>query len=306
MELQTHEKHIKYPKIHRLGKDETEGIFKEGKLLIEEKIDGANTSIWVSNGELKFGSRNNLVPDFRGLKTYALKHQGILNIFKDFPNYRLFGEWLIKHIISYNNLSYNHFYLYDIYDNDKNEYIDPKIVKDIADKYNIKRPHTFAIINVDGTIDEKDIINEINNNHVGKSILGERGEGVVIKNFGFRNKFGDFSYAKIVTQEFKEDNAVWFGGNNKHSEFYWETYVMNEYINETRVRKIIQKQESIENRKMDIKDTPKIAGIVFHDMIEEECWTFVKKNMKIDFRKLQQLCNKKSIMIFKEILDYNN
>ena len=36
----------KYRKIHRLGAEENEGILV-GKVMIQEKIDGANTSIWL-------------------------------------------------------------------------------------------------------------------------------------------------------------------------------------------------------------------------------------------------------------------
>ena len=42
----------KYPKIHRLGKEETEGIL-DGVCYIEEKLDGANASIWIDKrGEI--------------------------------------------------------------------------------------------------------------------------------------------------------------------------------------------------------------------------------------------------------------
>jgi len=50
---------LKYPKIHRLGKSETEGIL-DGQCYIQEKIDGANTSIWMDeDGTIHCGSRNN-------------------------------------------------------------------------------------------------------------------------------------------------------------------------------------------------------------------------------------------------------
>lgn len=40
-----------YPKIHRLGKEETDGMLdaleKDDIIVVQEKIDGANTSIWL-------------------------------------------------------------------------------------------------------------------------------------------------------------------------------------------------------------------------------------------------------------------
>lgn len=68
---------IKYPKIHRLGSDENEGILF-GKCFVQEKIDGANTSIWVEGGEIKCGSRNNeLSGGFNGFKEVSreARHQ---------------------------------------------------------------------------------------------------------------------------------------------------------------------------------------------------------------------------------------
>lgn len=44
---------IKYPKIHRLGKEETEGILN-ALCYIQEKIDGANTSIWIGEDGVEF------------------------------------------------------------------------------------------------------------------------------------------------------------------------------------------------------------------------------------------------------------
>lgn len=294
--------HKKYPKIHRLGKEETEGIL-DGEVLVQEKIDGANTSIWLEFendkdfgviDSLAFGSRNNQVPDFRGLKTYVEKHLGIQSLLKDYPHYRLFGEWLVKHTVKYNQLSYNHFYLFDIYDHKEEKWLDAKEVKFIAELADIKSPEHFGV----GKYTEEQL-----KDFMGKSVLGERGEGIVIKRENWVNKFGDFQYAKMVTEKFKEDNKIMFGGNDKHSDCYWETYCMNEWITEARVRKIIQKIESQENRKIEIKDTPRVSNTVYHDFIEEEAWTMNKKRMKIDFQVLARMCGKKITMIFKEILE---
>jgi hypothetical protein len=46
-----------YGKIHRLGKKETEGVLI-GSVSIQEKVDGANTSIWLDDeGNIQMGSR---------------------------------------------------------------------------------------------------------------------------------------------------------------------------------------------------------------------------------------------------------
>lgn len=45
-----------YPKIHRLGKEEVEDILLT-PVTLQEKIDGANVSIWLDEGVVKCGTR---------------------------------------------------------------------------------------------------------------------------------------------------------------------------------------------------------------------------------------------------------
>ena len=95
---------IKYPKIHRLGSDENDGILI-GKCYIQEKIDGANTSIWIEDGEIKCASRNNeLTGGFNGFVDYVKSHEGIKRLLTEHPDYRLFGEWLVRHTLSYKEI----------------------------------------------------------------------------------------------------------------------------------------------------------------------------------------------------------
>lgn len=140
---------------------------------------------------------------------------------------------------------------------------------------------------------------------VGKTEFGDRGEGVVIKNLEFRNGFGDLCYAKIVTENFKEDNAIVFGGNNKHSDTYEEMYIVNKYVTVARVKKIMQKLQPMVNTRLDMKEVPQVMGMVYHDIIQEEGWEIAKRGRKLDFKKLQQLINRKTKQVYVDILDEN-
>ena len=78
----------KYPKIHRLGKDETLGIL-DGDCHTQEKIDGANASIWLGDdGDIRCGSRNNDVTEgsFNGLVEYVKNHKGKFEVMNKVPN----------------------------------------------------------------------------------------------------------------------------------------------------------------------------------------------------------------------------
>lgn len=285
-----------YRKIHRLGKEETEGILV-GKCYIQEKVDGANTSIWWDGSTIRKGSRTQDVTGkaFNGFPQYVDSHPGINLFFKENGSkYRLYGEWLVRHTVAYNELAYKKFYLFDVYDEEQGKEIELPEVYEIAKKYGIDIVPLRAIID-NPTIEQ---INEF----VGKTDFGDRGEGVVIKNFNFVDKFGLRHFAKIVTQQFKEDNAVTFGGNNKHSDTYWEVYVMNKYITLERIQKILHKLQPIIEEKLDMKHIPRVMGTVYHDMVTEEAWEIVNNIPALDFKKLKQLCNQKTKQIYVELI----
>lgn len=287
-----------YPKIHRLGKEETDGIL-EGEVVVQEKVDGANISIWLGdNGQICCGSRTRELEDgFNGFVDYVKSNPAIEDWLRKHPSKRLYGEWLVKHTITYPDSAYKKIYLYDIYDDEEDFYASQEWVAKVAAEIGVEYPQVF-MIGVD--IKESDI-KEV----VGKTMIPEaaNGEGVVIKHFGFKDKWGNHCYAKMVHEQFKEANAIVFGGNNKHSETYWEMYVVNKYCTTSRVRKIMQKLQPEIDRRLDMEHIPEVAGRCYHDLITEEAWEIVNKVPALDLKKLRQLCNKKFIQIYKDLLN---
>jgi len=302
--------HIKYPKIYRLGHEDTDFIL-EGECVIQEKIDGANASIWVEENttgvhELHFGSRTRDLgaESFNGFKEYVASHTGILEYLIDNPTHRLFGEWLVRHTISYDETSYRKFYLFDIfYDFELKEEdwefkrIESLDVEQIAAKYGILYPKIFAVI----TNPTEKYINEF----IGETTLGPKGEGVVIKNFSYVNKWGRQTYAKVVSEKFKEDNAVVFGGNNKHSDTYNEMWVVNKFMTVSRVQKTMDKLQPIIDKRLDMEHTGRVINTAYHDLITEEIWTIQKKFNSINFRNLARVAQKKAAQIYHDILNNN-
>jgi len=288
----------KYEKIHRLGKDEVAGIL-EGTCHITEKIDGANLSIWMSGGVMHVGSRNNDLTkkrdEFNGALHYCNSHEGIRKLLTEHPEFRLYGEWLVKHTLSYDNTSYKKFYMFDIYLEDYG-FMSQEEVQIWGEDYKIDTVPDLGII-------ENPTLEQLNKLIEGKSALGDRMEGVVIRNMEFKNQFEDFCYAKLVREDFKEDNGVVFGGNNKYADTYWEVYVMNKYIDVARVSKIMNKLQPEVNEKLDMKHIPRVLGMVYHDVITEEAWEIAKKVKTIDYDALQRICYKKIKQVYVDILN---
>jgi len=318
----------KYPKIHRLGKEETDGIL-EGHLTVQEKVDGANVSLWLGeDGTICCGTRTRHVTEgFNGFVDYMNTHAGIKAFFEANPTLRLYGEWLVKHTIAYDETKMRKFYLFDITtktegvpcedcvsgqtisDGSKCEkcvdgicyppepYFDQEFVKDIAFQYEMEMPQIF------GEFENPDL--EAIKAFVGKSNIGENGEGVVIKNYDHKDKWGNHCHAKIVTEGFLEDNGVAFGGNNKHSDTYWEMYITNKYMTLARIKKQMSKLEPEIDRRLSEIEIPRIASMAYHDMLTEEIWEISKKVSFVDFQVLKRVATKKAIQIYKDVLNDN-
>lgn len=288
--------HRHYGKIHRLGKEETQGIL-EGTCHVQEKVDGANVSIWLENGELMMGSRTRTLrgdETFNGFIPYVKENKGINDLLKQMPEFRLYGEWLVRHTIAYKETSYKKFYLFDIWDDVTQCFVPAEKVKEFAEQFGIDTVPMHGTF-VNPTVEQ---LQEF----VGKSEFGDRGEGIVIKNLSFVNSFGELCFAKMVTESFKEDNAVVFGGNNKYSDTYNEVYVINKYMTVARVKKIMDKLQPVIEEKLDMKHIPRIMMSAYHDMLIEEIWAIQKDVPKLDFKSLKRISDKKSKQIYIELL----
>lgn len=297
-----------YEKIQRLGKEETDGIL-DAPVHVQEKIDGANLQVWMEDGVIHVGSRNNDVTlredGFNGAVAYIQNHEGIKSLFLRAPSFRLYGEWLVRHTIHYKETAYNKFYLFDIFDEghvlDNNtgkpsgSFLDTEEVNRHATTFNIETPHYYGKMLVTDLEQLKAL--------VGKSMLGEKGEGVVIKRPDFKNKFGDTVYAKMVSYEFMEDNAVTFGGNNKYSNTYLEMYFVNKYMTLARVQKVCNKIQSEVPERLDMQHIPRVMNTAYHDLVTEEAWDIAQKGGTINFKEFQRLCYKKAKQIYIDVLN---
>lgn len=290
--------HKHYGKIKRLGSEEVEGILN-GTCVIQEKVDGANTSIWLdTEGNFKMGSRTRILKDdeeFNGFVPYVKSHIGVHNLLAARPNFRLFGEWLVRHTIRYKETAYKKFYLFDIWDDEHQCYVSPDEVRNWAEVFQIDIVPQYDVV-------QKPTI-EYLQEFVGKTQFGDRGEGIVIKNYKYINSFGDLTFAKLVEHSFLEDNAVAFGGNNKYSETYSETYVINKYMTLPRVKKIMDKLQPEINERLDLKHIPRICNTAYHDMLTEEIWAIQNDVKSLDLKALKRIGFKKAKQIYVDMLN---
>lgn len=291
------DEHRRYEKVHRLEKDECEGLLS-GEVYIFEKLDGANASVWLdSDSRLCIGSRNNVVArgdairdEFRGLVPCVQSNVPICNLLTAHPNLRLFGEWLVKHTINYPKEHMNKFYVFDVYDEYTDSYLPFQDYSHYLEECGVLFLKPLANV----TEDYKAIIDK----YLGYSDYNASpsGEGLVIKNYNFTNKFGRQVYGKIVTKDFREVHSVTWPTAPKEDV---ESRIVSKYITEARVRKIAEKHDLRE-----MKDIPKLFGMVYNDLITEDMWDILKKfkNPSIDFKKFYRMIQQASKSYYIDII----
>lgn len=180
----------------------TEGFKPGDHIVIQEKIDGANASIRYNaeNGKMAVFSRKKELFDDTALKGFWSYAQALpAEEYRDTEAYVIFGEWLIPHTVEYREEAYGKWYVYDIYDTEKNGYLPQSEVKKFCERHHLIYVKTFY----DGPF----ISWEHCRSFAGKSEIAiEQGEGVVVKNQTKLNCEGKGTpfVIKIVCENFSE------------------------------------------------------------------------------------------------------
>lgn len=314
-------KYRSYDHVERFGSDDVNGI-EIGKIYIFPKLDGTNAVIWCDEGQVCAGSRNRQITVESDNHGFAAKvktwENSLLEIFKLYPSFILYGEFLKSHTIkTYRDDAWNKFYLFDVYDTIKHQYISYDRYKELFDLW--IKPDGFEILQPLCIINNPSI-DQLNsqvqtNTYLIKDGAGI-GEGIVLKNYLWFNKYGRQPWAKIVTNDFKEKNSREFGVTVKEGPKTLEPLIVNEFctaelVGKTKAKIIagIANENNLEindpNAQQEIltkfraKIIPQLLGRVFHDLVTEEIWAILRKygNPVLNFG----LLNKLTILRVKEV-----
>lgn len=284
----------KYQHLERFGNDEVEGI-ELGKLYIFPKLDGTNAQVWLDDeGNIKAGSRNReltLEKDNAGFYKFVLENENIKKYLEKHPTHRLYGEFLVPHSLkTYREDAWRRFYIFDVCldkEDGSVEYIPYDIYKTLVEEFGLDYiPPIVTMTN--GSYEY--FIRTLDNNTFmiqdGKGV----GEGIVIKNYDYYNKYKRQIWAKIVTNEFKEIHKREMGVNNIKTEKVIEQEIVDNYCTaafiEKEYSKILNETGEWDNRKI-----PMLLGRVFSELVKEETWNIIKKykNPTINYKTLNAL-----------------
>lgn len=301
----------KYPDIERLGSEDNKDIlaFETDTIVVEEKVDGGNFSMWIEeNGLICFGSRNrNLTAEndkktFEGYQTWLREH--LLNLEKQGillnQDYYYYLEVMQKHTISYTKA--------------------PKFIGiDIRMKHMANqegfgfflgrdtREQEFTRLKIEnvplvwrGTV--KEIKKMDINQMITKSAYYEgKAEGVVLKNYVRKHPHENHQlYAKIVTDEFKENNKAVFGGlKQKNSD---TSKIIEQYCTEARIKKAVLKFVNEEGLPLDRKLMAKVPTHVTKDILKEEFKEIYDNYSFVDFKEMKQKIPRLCLKVIDEMM----
>lgn len=278
-----------YMHVERFGNDEVQGI-ELGECYIFPKLDGTNASVWIDGSyNIHAGSRKREVTlgsDNAGFAKFALNDARIKCFLLEYPWFRLYGEWLVPHTIkAYNKDAWRKFYVFDVFNHELDSYIPYSEYKACLEKHDIDYIPAYSIMK-NATYDH--FLIELNKNDF---LMSEGvGEGIVIKNYNYKNKYGRTTWAKLVTSTFKETHKRVMGPDEKRFSDLIEEKIVDEFFKQDIVEKVYAKISNDEQG-WNSKYIPRLLGTVYHDFVTEELWQGLKKhkNPTINFKTLNSL-----------------
>lgn len=295
----------KYQHLVRYGTDEALNI-QLGETYIFPKIDGTNASLWwdEEHGKgLQAGSRNRhltLDSDNAGFYAWAIS-QHFYHFFEQNPDLILYGEWLVPHSLkTYRKDAWRQFYVFDVMEYHSERYLSFKEYEPLLKEFGIEYIPPLSIIT--NASYERFITHLEGNNYLIEDGKGN-GEGIVIKNYNFQNKFGRNVWAKVVTSEFRAKHAKEMGAPNVDLKPPVEQSIVDEYVTQALVDKVFDKIRIANEFGFQSKNIPQLLNTVYYDLVTEDCWNFVKKhkNPSIDFSALQYLTFKMTKQLLPQI-----
>lgn len=294
----------KYQHVERLGTEATEGILN-GTCYIFPKLDGTNTSVYLDAlGEIEVASRNRVLSlheDNAGSWAALHNDERLKKFFTKFPKCRLYGEWLVPHTIrDYEDDAWDKFYIFDVTEADENgeehyinyeDYLDEMItfkldfIPCLAKEFN-------------PTVEQAEFWKD---KTFFKMKNGKIGEGIVIKNYDFVNKFGNIVWAKSVNKVVKAAQSM-HKPLTASDDGSTETLIIRIFLTTELIQKEFEKIRN-DNGGWENKLVPRVICTVWHVFIVEELFNALKKfrDPKIDFKLLKKLAVIKIKLVLSDV-----
>lgn len=188
----------------------------------------------------------------------------------------IYGEWETPHTIKdYVPEAWNKFYIFDVFDTLQHKYLPYEEYCKLLDGYGFCIIPQCGICDLNNINAQKELdswLDELVNNNTYLMKEGSIGEGIVLKNYDFVNKYGRMTYAKMVRQAFKvKSRSPNKGlGDKTIEQFIVEKIVTQEYVEHERLKFID------ENGKLCAEQLGKFLGIFYAEFIRENIFEIMR------------------------------
>jgi len=277
---------ISYTHVERYGNDEVTGI-ELGELTIFPKLDGTNASVWATSSspedwDYRCGSRTrelSIDADNAGFLAAARASEKsglgrrLLDWVNQYPNFRLYGEWLVPHTLkTYRDDAWRRFWVFDVYNDATGEFLSYDTYQPCLERIGLDYIPPLAKVK---NGDYEYFIHVLKQNVFFIKDGAGIGEGIVLKNYNYINKFGRIAFAKIINNEFKEAHHRTMGCPESERKMIEEEFALAT-VSEALCTKTWAKLSN-DNDGWNSRLIPELLGRVYHDVITEELWNQIKK-----------------------------
>lgn len=303
-----------YIHLEKFGNTEVEGI-ELGVTYIFPKVDGTNASVWLGDEtgtqRICAGSRTRqleLHSDNAGFYAWVTQQaeQGdtpLMEFFVRYPHLRLYGEWLVPHTFKgYREDAWRHFYVFDVYNDETEQYLPYDLYKTLLDEvgYTDYIPPLAIVKNPD----YETFLKYVAQNFFLCPDGGDPGEGIVIKNYDYQNKFGRQCFAKVIRNEFKDMHNKVMGAPELNTGLMNEERIVQGAVTAHFVDKVLAKIR-LDEGGFNSKSIPRLLNTVFYDLVREALWDALKEKEvnfgTVNFKTLKALTFRKVKELHPEI-----
>ncbi len=293
---------IKYQHVQHVDSDEAEGLL-EGVCHVFPKLDGSNMCAYLEDGEVHTMSRNLEISNEEPFVRYVRDNPGIGEFLRAFPGLRLYGEWLVPHTIrSYEGNAWNHWFVFDVFAEDGTAVYDnvidgERVVLDVDGRRYIPYEEYEPILRMFGIAcippiavienpTPEDLGRMADNDATFLMSVGS-GEGVVVKRYGYVNKYGRTEWAKVINKEYSRARAI----RCNRPDGTLENEIVQRFVTPDLVSKEHAKIVELGAERATIP--ARLLSMVWHCLITEYMWDILRKfgNKRIDFKALKQECD---------------
>ena len=227
------------------------------------KLDGTNASLWWDQEKgLQAGSRNrhlSLENDNAGFNAWALSNEQknkFEGFFRKYPDHRLFGEFNLNKgkLKTYPKDMERKLFVFDVCLG--NEYLKYDDYLPLLEEFNIDYVKCISVL-LNPKLSELRKMADSDTTYVEKGVS----EGIVAKNYDFRDKYGKFQWVKFLSTTYTA------GKKSKDCvESKFLASIEDEFYHKC-INKVIQSKGEFDHKE--------ICNLVFRDVIEEELHPYI-------------------------------